>query len=200
MVIILTAVVLTLLTSLLYMITTGTRISGLQKRYKTALEAGQGGADIFYQIIALRGEQSGQQSFLNTLNAYNLNSSVTNSTSCIGVGTQYKGIQAKLMTSSTIWSPECDPDNLRINPSDQNSYDMRMDLGTGPRYTVYAKIVAVSDGNSGGDEGLFNKGVVSANSGEVAVMSIPYLYAVEIVSENAANPDERAKLSILYQY
>lgn len=201
-VIVLTAVALALMTTLIYLITTGTRISGLQKRYKTALEAGKGGADLFYQVIALRGESSGQTSFLNAINAYNLNSSVTNSNACSGTsgGSTYYGIQAKMMTSSTTWSSGCYPDSLTINPSDPNSYDMKSDLGTNPKYTVYAKIVAASDGNSGGDLGLRNKGVVSANTGEVTVMSIPYLYAVEVVSENAANPDERAKLSILYQY
>jgi hypothetical protein len=192
------------MTTLIYMITTGTRVSGLQKRYKTALEAGKGGADLFYQVIALRGETSGQASFLSNINTFGLNSSVTSTSGgCSGTngGTLYNTsvIQTKLMTSSTTWSSGCNS-SLTIDPSDPNSYDMKADLGTGPKYTVYAKIVAVSDGNSGGDEGLFNKGVVSANTGEVSVMSIPFLYAVEVVSENAANPNERAKLSILYQY
>ncbi|HEX9021051.1 MAG TPA: pilus assembly PilX N-terminal domain-containing protein, partial [Nitrospirota bacterium] len=199
-VIVLTAVALAIMTTLIYMITSGTRMSGMQKRYKTALEAGKGGADLFYQVIALRGEQSGQTSFLNTVNAYNLNTSVTNSAGCSGTsgGTTYTGIQAKMMTSSSTWVG-CDS-SITINPSDPNSYDMKSDLGSNPKYTVYTKVVAASDGNSGGDLGLLNKGVISANTGEVSVMSIPYLYAVEVVSENADNPDERAKLSILYQY
>jgi hypothetical protein len=199
-VIVLTAVALAIMTTLIYMITTGTRISGLQKRYKTSLEAGKGGADIFYQVIALRGESSGQLSFVTNLNSYGLSASIPPQAGCSGPsgGTTYPGIQAKLMASSTDWSG-CNSD-LRIDPGDSTTYDMKMDLGTSPKYTVYAKIVAASPGNSGGDEGLLNKGVVSSNSGEVTVMSIPYIYAVEIVSENAANPDERAKLSILYQY
>jgi hypothetical protein len=64
---------LALMTTLIYMITTGTRISGLQKRYKTALEAGLGGADIFYQVIALRGQIADISSFTATLNSYGLN-------------------------------------------------------------------------------------------------------------------------------
>ncbi len=199
-VIVLTAVALAIMTTLIYIMTTGTRLSGLHKRYKTALEAGKGGADLFYQAISLRGEASGQTSFLNAINAYNLNSSITNTTGCTGTsgGTTYKGIQAKLMTSTDTWSG-CD-NSVTIDPNDPNTYDMKSDLGTSPKYTVYAKIVATSDGNSGGDEGLVKGGVVNPNSGEVAVMSIPYLYVVEVVSENAANPNERAKLSILYQY
>src|SRR5574341_2459701 len=62
-VIVLSAVALALMTALIYMITTGTQISGLQKNYKTALEAGVGGGDIFYQLIATRAETAGQASF-----------------------------------------------------------------------------------------------------------------------------------------
>src|SRR3990170_8844714 len=58
-VLVLSAVALTIMTALIYMITSSTRISGIQKSYKTAVEAGQGGADVFYQIVALRGETGG---------------------------------------------------------------------------------------------------------------------------------------------
>jgi hypothetical protein len=42
--------------------------------------------------------------------------------------------------------------------------------------------------------------VVDSNSGEIRVMSYPYLYTIEVDAENTANPSERAKFSILYQY
>ena len=32
------------------------------------------------------------------------------------------------------------------------------------------------------------------------MMPIPFLYGIEVVSENSAKIDERAKISILYQY
>ncbi len=73
-------------------------------------------------------------------------------------------------------------------------------LGNNPTYTVYAKIVDTVEGNSGIDEGLVKTGVVISNSGEVAVVSVPYLYTIEIVAENAANSMERSRLSVLYQY
>jgi hypothetical protein len=47
---------------------------------------------------------------------------------------------------------------------------------------------------------LLKSGVVSANTGEVTVVSRPYLYTIEVDAENQVNPSERAKLSILYQY
>jgi hypothetical protein len=201
-VLVLSAVALMIMTALIYMITTGTRVSGLQKRYKTALEAGHGAADIFYQVIALRGQTADLNSFKDNLNAFGLNAVINDPPACTGTigGTTYPGIAAKMMTSDTTWNVTGCNKSLNIDPGDPTTYDMKAELGTITKYNVYAKIVATSDGNSGADTGLLSKGVVSSNTGEVTVQSIPYLYSMEVVSENTANPDERAKLSILYQY
>jgi hypothetical protein len=198
-VLVLCAVSLALMTALIYMITTGTRISGLQKRYKTAHEAGLGGAEIFYQVIALRGQDV--DSFYTTLlNTYGLSAVTSTPSACATTsGTPYTSIKTKIMASSAIWGPGCNS-FLTIDPAVSSTYDMKTELGTTTKYNVYAKIVSTFDGNSGADTGLLNKGVVSSNTGEVTVQSIPYLYTIEVVSENAAKPDERAKLSILYQY
>jgi hypothetical protein len=200
-VIVLSAVALAIMTALIYMITTGTQISGLQKRYKTALEAGDGGGDVFYQLIATRAESAGVQSLAGELNASGLNFSTTTPAECradLASGVTYTGLAAKLMTPSTSWT-NCN-NSIAIDPATPSTYDMKIELGTTTKYTVYAKIVATTDGNSGGDLNLLTKGVVSANSGEVAVMPIPFLYAIEVVSENGARIDERAKISTLYQY
>jgi hypothetical protein len=194
-VLVLSAVVLALMTALIYMITTGTQVSGLQKRHKTAIEAGSGGADLFYQLIALRGETSGQQAFVDNLNTAGLY--FTSSPGTCSAAT-YSGLAAKLLAPSTAWVG-CDK-ALTINTANPLTYDMKIQLGTTVKYNVYAKIVATSVGNTGGDSGLMTRGVVSANSGEVAVAPMPFLYAIETVSENSANTAERAKFSILYQY
>jgi hypothetical protein len=55
-------------------------------------------------------------------------------------------------------------------------------------------------GNSGSDVNLQKGGVVSGDSEQIPVVSMPYLYTMELDSENDSNRDERAKLSILYQY
>jgi hypothetical protein len=67
-------------------------------------------------------------------------------------------------------------------------------------YTVYTKIVDTVEGNSGADEGLVKTAVVNAGSGEVTVVSVPYLYTIEILSQSTTNATERSKLSVLYQY
>lgn len=200
MVIVLSAVALALMTALLYMITTGTQVSGLQKRYKTAHEAGIGGAEIILQLIGTRAETVGLTTFESLYNSAGLNLSTTTPVECKGdsANTPYESLQAKLMTASSSWTG-CN-DSITINPKDPSSYDMKVELGTSTKYNVYAKIVASTDGNSGGDETLFNGGVVSESTAEVSVTPIPFLYAIEVVAENSARPDERAKMSILYQY
>jgi hypothetical protein len=188
MILILAAIALAIIAGLIYMITSSTQISGMQKRYRTALEAGMGGVDVTYQLIAARG------------NPYipNINFSQSISDACL---------IAKLNTTTSLanWGTSCDltkATSMSITPGDTSTYDFTFDIGSAPypTYRGYAKIVNTVEGNSGGDEGLIGKGVVSSGSGEIAVMSMPYLYTIEVDTQNTSNPNERAKLSVLYQY
>jgi len=199
MVLLLSAIALVIMAGLIYMLTTGTQISGIQKRYETASEAGMGGIDITYQLAGLRGDTSRTASFLADIAA--LTPAITTPAGCNGVnmsGTAYTGLAAKLNTPTTSWVG-CD-NSMVINPGINTTYDMVSTLGTGLTYNVYSKIVDTVEGNSAGDEGLINNRVVDSNSGEIRVMSYPYLYTIEVDAENTANPSERAKFSVLYQY
>ena len=205
MVLVLAAISLSIMTALIYMLVGGTRTSGIQKRYKTALEAGIGGSEVTYQLVSLRGQATDQTSFINNMNTLGLNASVTTPNTCTRSGIAacstyavYTGLAAKLNRPTSCWTG-CDS-SVTITPGTNTTYDMRFDIGTTTTYRVYAKIVDTVEGNSGGDEGLIKGGVVSANSGEVTVQSKPYLYTIEIDAENSNNRDERAKLSVLYQY
>jgi hypothetical protein len=202
MVLVLSTIVLVIMAGLIYMLTTGTQLSGMQKRYKTALEAGIGGADITYQITALRGETSATSSLLGELSVLNPvittpNSCVTSSIAACTMMASYTGIATKFNLPTDCWAG-CDS-SLTIDPGNASTYDMQFDFGTAPTYRVYAKIVDTVEGNSGGDEGLLKGGVVHS-SGEINVASIPFLYTIEVDAQNQTNPAERAKLSILYQY
>ncbi len=193
MVLVLSAIALAIMAGLIYMLTSGTQISGVQKRYKTASEAGMGGIDIAYQIIGDRIFNAAQLE-----NKYNFlsNFDVTLSNTCLN---------DKLQKATADWDAACNS-SLTIDPSNTNTFDMSFDLG--PTYTVYSKIVDTAGlagtgnppGNSGPDLGLIKGGVVTPNAGEFYGQSIPYLYTIEVDAENAANPSERAKFSILYQY
>jgi len=183
MVLILSLIALVIMSGLIYMVTSGTQASGIGKRYSTALEAGKSGRDIAYQVLSARGNP------YTAAEAALVNFNITASATCLS---------DKLNKATPNWSA-CDS-SLTIIPGTTSTYDMTFQLGSNPIYTAYAKIVDTVDGNSGADEGLVAHGVVASNTGEVTVVSIPYLYTMEIDTENTNNPMERAKLSVLYQY
>lgn len=190
-VLVLSAIALIIMAGLIYIVTVGTQVSGIEKRYKTALEAAAGGADVTFQVIAARGNNPFDPTITTLLSfeRFNLNcllDKMRNAT--------YKGATFNWSNCAGFSSKAT---SLVIDPTDSQSYDLRFDLGS---YRVYAKIVDTVEGNSGGDEGLIKGGVVESNPGEVAVMSIPYLYTIEIMSQKIDNPAERAKLSVLYEY
>jgi len=175
-VLILAAISLAMTLAMLIMVSRGAYVSGQQKRFRTALEAGRGGMEAMFQMISNRG---------------NLTTPYTNQVLPNGAA----AVQTKLAGSIGTWGGL--DTSSTIDPAVTTSYDMRIDLGT---YRVYSKIVDTVNGNSGSDEGLIKTAVVNAGSGEVTVVSVPYLYTIEVVSQSTTNPTERSKLSILYQY
>jgi hypothetical protein len=185
MVLILSAIALAMMAALVYMLIASTQISGMQKRYRTALEAGKGGADVTFSLIGARGDPG----------IPGINFAITANTGASGVAC----LTQKLNNATSSWDAEC-KSALSIDPTDSTTYDMSFQLGATPTYTVYAKIVDTVNGNSGSDLGLMRSGVVASGSGEITVQSKPYLYTIEIDAENAANPQERGKYEVLYQY
>jgi hypothetical protein len=179
-VLILAAIALVMTLGMLFMVGRGSFVSGQQKRYRTAVEASRGGVEAMLQLISYSG--SGTPPFSNML---------TDGTHASG------NILTKLALPTTSWGTGVD-NSITINPTVASTYDMQMALGN---YIVYTKIVDTVDGNTGPDEGLIKTGVVNAGSGEVTVVSIPYLYTIEVLAQsNATNVTERSKFSVLYQY
>jgi hypothetical protein len=170
-VLILAAIALVMTLAMLMMVSRGSYVSGQQKRYRTAVEAGRGGVESMLQLIKNRGVAAGYMQ----------------------VDNQAK-LDAKLITPTTAW---IGLDNaITIDPGDSATYDMRVDLGA---YRVYSKIVDTVQGNSGAGEVLLKSGVVTSST-EVTVVSIPYLYTIEVLSQSQTNATERSKFSVLYQY
>jgi hypothetical protein len=171
-VLILAAIALVMTLGMLFMVSRGSYVSGQQKRYRTAVEAGRGGMESMLQLIASRGIAAG---YMTVDNQAILN--------------------AKLGTPTTEW---IGLDNtITIDPAAPSSYDMRMLIGS---YRVYSKIVDTVQGNSSASDELLKTGVVNTSSGEVVVVSIPYLYTIEVLSQSQTNATERAKFSVLFQY
>ncbi|MHB1012356.1 MAG: hypothetical protein ACYC37_05565 [Desulfobacteria bacterium] len=172
-VLILAAISLAMTLAMLIMVSGGSYVSGQQKRFRTAVEAGRGGMEAMFQLISNRGNADALYTMPNPA-----------------------AVQTKLSGPVSTWGVGLD-NTSTIDPTVATSYDMTIDLGA---YRVYTKIVDTVDGNSGADEGLIKTAVVNAGSGEVTVVSVPYLYTIEVLSQSTTNATERSKLSILYQY
>jgi hypothetical protein len=174
LVLIMTLVASIAIVGLLYMASRGGYMAGQQMRYRNALEAAKGGAEAAFQVIGDRGRITVPIPF-----SY--------------VSTN---LPIKLTTPTSSWGSGVD-NSVTINPDNTATFDMSFDLG---RYRVFAKITDTVEGNSGANIGLITSGVVNTGSGEVVVVSHPYLYTIEELAQDATNPSERVKFSILYQY
>jgi len=174
-VLILAVIILAMTLAMLAMVGRGSFISGQQKRYRTAVEASRGGMEALFQLISTRGLATTPYSnqVLPTPSA----------------------VQIKMSGKTGTWGGLDNATTIDVTTA--STYDMRIDLGT---YRVYTKIVDTVEGNSGADEGLIKTGVVNTGSGEVTVVSVPYLYTIEVLSQRQTNPTERSMLSVLYQY
>ncbi len=190
-VMLLSLVALIITSALIYMVQSGTEISGMQKRYATALDAGMGGVGVAKEFIDTRGVPGGMPGFANV--NFQL---TTEGLVCSTV---------KLINATASWPANCSS-SFTLNPSDNPnsgnaSYDMTANLGN---YTVYAKIVGTVPGNTAAVSGLCKTGVVASDSGQVSVPAVPYLYTLEILSQGknaqGATLPERSKLSAVYQY
>jgi len=194
MVLVLSGIALAIMAGLIFMATSGTQVSGLQKRYKTALEGSMAGAEIVFNTIGERGKLN--------IGVLPITYSITDA--CLN---------AKLtrLTSATNWASCADlvkATSLTIDPSDAATYDFEFNLGPGAvldpngiyTYRVYAKIAETIEGNTAPDSGWVQGGVVWSKS-EFYPIPRPYYYGIEVHAEkqNQTAP-ERAKLSILYQH
>jgi hypothetical protein len=199
-VLVLSAVALMIASALIYIVTTGTQVSGRQKAYATAREAAKGCGDIFMQLVETRSHQDLLNDLAGNLAVAGVTYSPTTPGACTGSsvdGAAYTGIAAKLMTNINTWLG-CDT-NINIDPMNATTYDMSAIIGVTSQYNCYAKIVATTDGNTGDALRLRTKGVVFSG-GEVQAMTLSYLYAIEVLTVRTANPAERSKLSMLLQY
>ena len=180
-VMVLAVIALVMTLGMLYMVSRGSYVSGQQKRYRTAVEASRGGAEAMMEAVAARGN-------LTTYGSMNmwLNPDLS--------------FQTKLGNPTGAWNSlglDNTRSSLTINAGTPTTYDMTIDLGT---YRVYMKVVDTVVGNTGLSTGLLKSGVVTTSPSEISGMAVPYLYTIEVLSQNTANPTERSKLSVLYQY
>ncbi len=184
---ILMMIALAITMAILYMVVWQTKLSGAHKRYRTAIEASQGGVEIFAKQII-------PQVF-------------TNFTS--GMGTQFNFVwnggnlacfSYKLNNATAKWGTICGSDPARYDAT--QNWDVTFTLpGTNANYNVYAKIVDTIPGNSDTSGMLLDSGLgVAGQSSDISPKHIPALYRIEVQGQQVVNPREKAKLSVLYGY
>ncbi len=206
-VLMLSAICIVILTTLIYMTTMGTKASGSQKRYKTALEASYAGLDVATQVIAARADVAsfitGSVTSLGFISK--IPAACSGNAYSSGLPVAFTGAAAKIMTASSTWAAgSCGDTSLLANST---SYDFVFKMGTSPQFNVYTKIVDVIEGNTGAGGNVLGHRLtttqVASSTSEIQSEVIPYLYTLEIDSENtitSQTANERSGLSVLYQY
>ncbi len=207
MVIIIALIGLVMVSTLLFMVTQGTRISGAQKVFRTTDEAGLGGAQIATQVIRdnIYNAKSGADLSPITSTFVTVAFSYTNADQCL---------KQKLTLSRGTWDtaspnyfwPACTGARATAIDADQMA-DFTFTLpgvAPGQTFTVYTKILDTVKGNteeSGLGAGkLGGSGVVSSMEGEITPPATPSLYRIEVQAQNTNSPEQRSKYSVLYAY
>ena len=174
MALILSVVALTFSAALIYIITQGTRMSGLEKRYSTALGAAKGGAEIATKVVQTAGTAVPDFCTLYTPD------------NCW---------DEKLYVETPEWAA-CtggwtDPDPT-VSP------DLVCSLGD---YNVFIKLVETVWGNTQLSRQIYiGRGVVENIGGPGNIPAFVRQYVVEVHSEHSTSPDENADLTILYAH
>ena len=183
----LTLIGLAIILAAVYFVMQGTKVSGFQKRYATALEASNGGVEIITKEII--GKTIGGAG-LSTLGTYGNMLLPNVSDGCFNT---------KLTTATNSWGA-CNVGGLTA----ASNADIILTLngaGGSANFTVYTKVVDTVVGNSDTSGiSLQGSGVVQSSSGIITPQHFPYIYRVEVTGQRQTNPDEKAELSAVYAY
>jgi hypothetical protein len=214
-----TLISLTMILALLYMVTRGIQVSGMQKRYKTVLDAAYGGANIMAKdIIPYVIQQINSQAFSGAtglISALDSSNPAINPYTSISLNAYPNGnltqsqaqtcLQDKLTMSTVYWPSYCT--NAQTNPvtaPPSQFADMTFLLqGVNTPYTVYAKIVDTKQGNTAmAGLQLFGSGV-SEGANVITPKHLPYLYTVEVQGQKTGDTSVSAvsaNIEVLYAY
>jgi len=205
----LTLISLTIVMYLLFMITSGVKLSGANKRYKTALEASYGSTDLIIKEII-------PAIFSKTI-AVNAYTPWDNSLRDLGYSTSMDFtantdacLLDKLTNPSSNWGPAC---SKSPNAKESPDFSIKLNSTSSDPFTVYTKIIdticsdkrAYPTGKctgsdlSGYDQLDGGQGTTGGAAG-ITVQSMPATYRIEVQGERTTNFSERSKLSILYAY
>lgn len=184
-----TMICLAIVMALFYLVGRGIEISASQKRYRTALEASYGGAEVVLKDVIPLVFQGYSSNSIHTQFS-DIDMQFPSGTDCL---------QEKLNLPTSQWSSSCSQ-TLSPKSSSDITFELKAaGVGAAP-FTVYSKIVDTIQGNSD-TSGLQLEGAgVAEPSPVITPQHFPYIYRVEVQGERSVNATERANLSVLYAY
>jgi hypothetical protein len=207
-----TALILVISMSLLYMVTVGTRQSGILKRYRSTIDAAYGGSDIVVKDIITTAFGFSDYSSAHpgsTFSGYmNAAMGTMNSPSFSNC------LRQRLTLPRSQWSGGCE--TVTMDPKDSADISFNLNATSGSTYSLYSKIVDTMDrkflvldagesktviiaGNSD-TSGFVLDGVSTTGAAPITVPHYPYVYRIEIQGERQQNAVEKTNISILYAY
>lgn len=197
MVLILSLIGLAMVATLMFMLTQGTRVSGVHRIFRTADEAGLGGANLTAEFIdqnVYRAIQS-QSIFMPDLVQRD---GTTTTAGCLVA-------KLTLANTGTNWTGACSGDEMSYDITTSPDLFVSLPGSSGQNFTVNAKIVDTVPGSTD-TTGLVRastrrlRGVIDQSANyEYHPPSNPYLYRIEVQTQDSSNRGV-SRYSILYAY
>lgn len=187
----LTLISLTVVMALLYMMTQSIQVSGMNKRYKTAIEATYGGAELYAKDVLpfIMRNYSSTTMGTDLQNAFGSGVQLISSEACV---------RSKLTKSTANWPAGCSSTPYATKEGSDMSFTLT--AAKGSPFVVYSKIVDTVKGNSD-TSGLQLEGSgVAESSTLLTPQSVPYVYRMELKGQRQNNPTAQANIEVLYAY
>lgn len=192
-----TLISLTIVMSLMYIITQSIKVSSSTKRYKTSIDASYGGAELFAQdMIPFL-----MQNVANTSLAALIGTTYTNAViGTSGGAADVACLQWKLTHPSSTWvGAGCNSSSNTPSPTDHPDLTFKVLSTNGSPFTIYAKIVETTAGNTDvSGLQLDGSGVAEAGTA-ITPMHNPFVYRIEVQGQQSTT-SERANIEVLYAY
>jgi hypothetical protein len=187
----LTLISLTIIMALFYLLELGVKSSGAEKRYRTALEASYGGAEVVLKdVVPLVFQGYSSANIHNEFNAAGFDMQFPSGTKCL---------QEKLNLPTSQWSSSCSS-TINAKTLPDISFTLQATGASSAPFTVFTKIVDTMKGNSD-TSGLQLEGAgVAEASSVITPQHFPFVYRVEVQAERSVKATEQANLSVLYAY
>ena len=196
-----TLISLGIIMALLAIVIQGTKMSAANKTYKNATEAGYGAIDLVTKDVfpALLNSTLTEDAYTSGLLGMDIASSA-----CLNQ-------KMSSSTSSANWAA-CTTESTTPIPTEAPDLTFTLKAANDPAgFKIYAKII---DTKCGGDTtagqtcsnsdttgiDYLDTGGVTEGAGSVTPQHKPAYFRVEVQSERAVNPKEKAQMSLLYAY